>query len=244
MEIAKNNRVENLEWVSPAENSCHARNVLNKTGNIRPVIQYTLDGTYIQRFESTTSAARSLNINTISQSCISRACKVMNNVGGFQWRYENELEAPIISENGKEIPEFPKYLAAQRSQNGYLFVFLSNDWDRRMMLIHRIIAITFIPNPENKSEVNHKNCQRDDNRVENLEWSTRGENMLHVAMVGNSHSKPVVEVIETGEIISNYPSIKEAARCTGISTDSISRRCNGNASPIKGRYFRYSQNGS
>lgn len=61
----------------------------------------------------------------------------------------------------------------------YLLIGLSKNNFVKMFLVHRLVANAFIENKENKKEVNHKNCITYDNRVENLEWVTKNENMKH-----------------------------------------------------------------
>ena len=64
--------------------------------------------------------------------------------------------------------------------SGYLRTMLKrDDGVIHTVKLHRIVAKTWIENPENKSEINHINAVKDDNRVENLEWCTREENLLH-----------------------------------------------------------------
>ena len=83
----------------------------------------------------------------------------------------------------------PKYLKGRPNADGYLRVCLCKDGVVSDFQIHRIMALAFIDNPENKSTVNHKNGIRDDNRIENLEWFTRKEQSRHMVDVnGYAHS--------------------------------------------------------
>lgn len=67
---------------------------------------------------------------------------------------------------------------------GYLDVSLTKNGKLKKYRSHRIIAMTFIPNPQNKPQINHKNKNKKDNRVENLEWCTNAENQTHSYMNG------------------------------------------------------------
>lgn len=61
----------------------------------------------------------------------------------------------------------------------YYQIHLHNDWIKNRILVHRLVAQAFIPNPENKPQVNHKDWNKQNNCVQNLEWVTRSENAIH-----------------------------------------------------------------
>jgi hypothetical protein len=75
-------------------------------------------------------------------------------------------------------------------RNGYIRICLRDDNGiPTYYSLHRIVAQVFIPNPENKKEINHINGIKSDNRLENLEWCTRSENMIHAVKTGLHTSK-------------------------------------------------------
>lgn len=91
------------------------------------------------------------------------------------WDYKIFSNWDIFSKKYWKI----KILLQRKNTGWYLKVNLCHNWVMKTFLSHRIIAKLFIPNPENKKEVNHINGIKTDNRVENLEWCTSSENIIH-----------------------------------------------------------------
>jgi hypothetical protein len=87
--------------------------------------------------------------------------------------YEIDYNGNIFSKR------FNRYLKSYSNGKGYQIVRLINNDGQKLFKVHRLLALQFIPNIENKKFVNHKNGIKNDNRVENLEWVTHSENIKH-----------------------------------------------------------------
>lgn len=84
-----------------------------------------------------------------------------------------------------------KFLKPCRMDSGYLQITLYDfKGHNKRFLVHRLVAISHVPNPNNKPQVNHKNMVRDDNRAENLEWVTCAENLRHARANGRKIYTP------------------------------------------------------
>lgn len=144
-----------------------------------------------------------------------------------------------------------KYIKPSKDKNGYLIVHLSHNGTCITYKVHRLVAQAFIENPNNKPCVNHLDCDRQNNCVDNLEWCTHSENSQYMTKLGRNKGgevlkkiskeqraiinqklcKPVIATnLTTGEEFC-FKSIKEAAQQLNLHHSNIT-------TVLKGRYKR------
>ena len=169
-----------------------------------------------------------------------------------------------MKEEWKDIPEYEglyrisnfgsvyslikdKVLKPAKHKRGYEVIVLSKDKKHKTYLVHRLVAKTFIPNPQNKIEVNHKDGNKNNNNVLNLEWCTREENTRHAFLNGLRPMQCKIK-IEALRLRDNclflYQSMSEASRQTGVNLGNISRCCNGKCNSAGGFVFKKCINNS
>lgn len=133
-------------------------------------------------------------------------------------------------------------------KNRYEYIDLWYDGKHHTFLIHRLVAEAFIPNPNKLLEVNHKDENKLNNDVNNLEWCDRKYNhnygtilnRMHINMINRKdQSKPVNMFTLNNEFVKNFPSIMEAYRQTNINFRGISHCCKGERKTAGGYKWRY-----
>ena len=136
-----------------------------------------------------------------------------------------------VAHNNYRVKKLKQFL----DKKGYAMVSIAGQTTK----IHRLVAKTFIPNPENKPQVNHKDGNKTNNCVDNLEWCSNSENISHafrvllrkpsLAQLGRfgkfSFRHKIIEQIQDGLVIATYYGAAEAKRKTGIDASRIIKCC-------------------
>lgn len=184
--------------------------------------------------------------------------KVLDFIGYYNYAISNwgRVKSLNYKRTGKE-----RLLRTVKDRKGYLRVVICKDGKRKCLQVHRLVAMAFLPNPDNLPEVNHKNEDKTDNRVENLEfcthkyninWGTRNEKVskaLTGRIVsektrnknGKTHSKPVNQYTKDGLLIASYPSLSEVFRQTGFHFGNISKCCLGKYKQAYGYIWKFAE---
>ncbi len=126
-------------------------------------------------------------------------------------RNKNVWQASYISKE--------KVLKQNLSTSGYYQVALQENNISKHFKVHRLVAIAFIPNPENKPQVNHINGIKTDNRLENLEWATASENRQHAFDIGLNKrgEKHYSTKFTDNDVLDIKERLKKGESCTSIS---------------------------
>ena len=147
-----------------------------------------------------------------------------------------------VSTEGVVRKDTTDYILSQSSQQDYKFVTLLIAGKQKRMRVHRMVAETFLDNPEKKPYVNHINGNRGDNNVENLEWVTPSENTQHAIETGlfmSGRARPVIQYNLDGVQMATFESVSEAARQTGGSQSKITMCCRRQRQTANDYQWRY-----
>jgi NUMOD4 motif/HNH endonuclease len=135
-------------------------------------------------------------------------------------------------------------LKPANNPQGYPCVSLALNGIARTIPVHRIIAIAFIPNPENKKCVNHKNGIKTDYRIENLEWTTYSENIQHAYdFLGRTSNKPTgkdskySKKVKCDTLDIYFDSVRETQEALGVGN--VADVCRSERRHCNGLVFRY-----
>jgi len=264
-----NNNLSNLEWNTRLENNKHRCNGLLITCNKnKPILRLNKNtNEVLEQYNSIEEAGKwafenKLTINSHNgRNAIGNCLNGLSNSGyGYKWQYiENNLEneewreISLVNLFGEHCNLDKKYFVSNLGRfknsfgtimnnykvndNGYIRVYIN----KKTFALHRLVALTFLKNSENKEQVNHIDGNKINNYVNNLEWCTNKENQIHKVKTGlaNSFTRKITQYDLGMNKIKNYNSIIEASKELKIGKTNISGVLRNYRKTAGGFIFKY-----
>ena len=263
----QNNRLDNLEYVSPSQNMLHsyASGKRRNSGIAlsKPVAWRQLGTQTWITCASGTQAAQQLGL---SVSTVSFACRGQVPVKGFEFRFEEASRVSLPGEEwrpmlgptaatavaGRAVSSLGRVTSKRGvigtgclTPNGYCITTISTSLGSVQVPVHRLVALAFLEPPKSNSmiNVNHKDLDKRNNCVGNLEWASQSENMAHFhansSVVRVTGLKPVFSRLQgSSETWKLHPSMSRAASKLGVHRGNISKCVKGACSHTGGYEFK------
>lgn len=257
-----NNHLSNLQYTTLKvnvnnQNSKNKRQPSKTTSKHERVKCFDLNGNFIKTFNSAKEAVSELHLSTnkhASNFITNVCCGLAKSAYGYKWEYANDdilIEGEIFKKHPfldvevsnlgrirKKI--FGRYRISLGTMNS--FGYLKTSINNKGYFVHRLVAETFIPNPRNKKEINHINANKQDNRIENLEWVTHEENMNSEVTVKNSRAFKVDLYNLKNEYIETFPSLSKMCKKMGFDLKSVRMCLKGEHKQHHGYFFKLHEN--
>ena len=172
-------------------------------------------------------------------------------IKGYEGIYEvsdlgrvRSLPRMLTDSKGRRHP-VPMKMLKMHDRKGYDSVTLHDMGRKAIMSVHRLVAMAFIPNPDNLPVVNHRDENPKNNQVSNLEWCDISYNTRYGTGVERAqakhvyHRKAVEQLTKDGQHVATFKGVKEAARATGADASVIVRVCKGRNETAGGYRWKY-----
>ena len=157
-------------------------------------------------------------------------------INGYENIYEiNELGEVRRIETGN-------VLKGHLSSDGYRRIGLTVSGKTKLFLVHRLVANAFIPNPNNYPCVNHKDENKSNNSINNLEWCTYRYNLnfgTRNIRANHSRKKPILQFSKNGDFIREWDSVTDLKGATGMDISHVSSCCRGKRKTANGYRWQY-----